>query len=158
MIDPKNGIALIDQINSYTYIIAMRDGNLVSRCAVKSIEVTAMPIKLKYVAGEYFDPTGMVVTATTYDGVTSEIANYDCRPNYLNEGDTYVEITYIEAGMVHVTTVSITVIPFDATLVLVDFEYTDNGDGTYTITGWRGTYNGEPSTEIIIPNNGRIIV
>lgn len=41
---------------------------------------------------------------------------------------------------------------------LIDFNYTDNGDGTYTITSWKGTYNEEPSTEIIIPNLDCIIV
>ena len=47
---------------------------------------------------------------------------------------------------------------FSAEDTLIDFDYTDNGDGTYTITGWRGTYLGAPSTEMIIPNYPGIIV
>lgn len=47
---------------------------------------------------------------------------------------------------------------FDPTTDLVDFEYADNDDGTYTITSWKGTCNGQPSTEMIIPNNSAIIL
>ena len=41
---------------------------------------------------------------------------------------------------------------------LIDFEYTKNSDGTVTITAWKGTLNGEPSTELVIPDNNRIIL
>ena len=37
-------------------------------------------------------------------------------------------------------------------------EITFNNDGTATITGWKGTYNGEPSTEMIVPADSRIII
>ena len=47
---------------------------------------------------------------------------------------------------------------FDPTTDLVDFEYADNDDGTYTITSWKGTCNGQPSTEMIIPNHSAIIL
>ena len=42
--------------------------------------------------------------------------------------------------------------------VLVDFEYVVNEDGTHTLTGWKGTLNGESSTELVIPNLKEIIV
>lgn len=41
---------------------------------------------------------------------------------------------------------------------LVDFNYTANDNGTYTITGWKGTTNGVPSTELILPDSNRIIL
>ena len=41
---------------------------------------------------------------------------------------------------------------------LTDYEYTANDDGTYTITSWNGTNNGEPSTEIIIPNDSNVCI
>ena len=41
---------------------------------------------------------------------------------------------------------------------LLDFYTTSNGDGTYTITDWKGTYNGELSTRCIIPSDERIIL
>lgn len=42
--------------------------------------------------------------------------------------------------------------------ILVDFEYTNNNDKTYTITAWKGTLNGVPSTELVIPDDSRIIL
>lgn len=155
---PKNAIFFIDQINGYKYVACMRDGNFITYCAIKNIEVTSMPSKTEYIAGDYFDPTGMVVSAVAYDGTTKEIVDYTLPESYLTNGTTYVEISYIEAGLIYTANVPITVNEFDPAVVLVDFEYTANNNGTYTITGWKGTYNGESSTEMIIPNNGLIIV
>lgn len=155
---PKDGIAFKDQINDYTYIVCMRDGNIASYIAIKSIEVTTMPTKIEYTVGEYFDPTDMIITVTTYDGITKEITDYTYSSDYLTEDTTFIEVSYIEGGIKHIASVPVTVNAFDAATILVDFEYTDNGDGTYTITGWKGTYNGEASTEMIVPNYGCIIV
>ena len=155
---PKDCIILIDQVNGYHYIACMRDGNFVTYCATKSIEVTTMPAKTEYIAGEYFDPTGMTVIATAYDGTTKEITDFIYPSSYILDGDTSIEIKYIDAGITYIATIPITVTPFDPAIVLVDFAYIDAYDGTYTITGWKGTYNGEASTEIIIPNNGLIKV
>jgi hypothetical protein len=41
---------------------------------------------------------------------------------------------------------------------LEDFEISSNGNGTYTITDWKGTLNGEPSTELIIPDDSRLVL
>ena len=155
---PKEAIFFIDQINGYKYIACMRDGNFITYCAIKNIELTSMPSKTEYIAGDYFDPTGMVVSAVAYDGTTKEIVDYTLPESYLTNGTTYVEISYIEAGLIYTANVPITVNEFDPAVVLVDFEYTTNDDGTYALTGWEGTYNGEASTEMIIPNNGLIIV
>lgn len=154
----KDYITLIDQVNGYHYIACMQNGNFVTYCATKSIEVTTMPTKTEYTAGEYFDPAGMAVVATTYDGTTKEITDFICPSSYILDNDTFIEIKYIEAGITHIATVPITVNPFNPAIILIDFDYTDNGDGTYTVTSWKGTYNGEASTEIIIPDNGLIRV
>ena len=42
--------------------------------------------------------------------------------------------------------------------VLIDFVYTDNGNNTYTITDWKGTFEGVASTRCIIPNDFRVIL
>jgi hypothetical protein len=42
--------------------------------------------------------------------------------------------------------------------ILQDFEYTANSDGTYTITAWKGTTNGVPSTKMLVPNLDIIIL
>lgn len=39
---------------------------------------------------------------------------------------------------------------------LVDFEYVDNYNYTATIIDWKGTLNGVPSTELIIPANPKV--
>ena len=56
------------------------------------------------------------------------------------------------------TTITVNAIEFDAATILIDFEYTDNGDGTYTITAWKGTKNGVASTEMVVPNISNIIL
>jgi hypothetical protein len=42
--------------------------------------------------------------------------------------------------------------------LLIDFEYTLNDDGTATLTAWKGTLNGVASTELVIPDDDRIIL
>ncbi len=156
---PKDYFALTDIDNGYTYIVQMKNGNLVSRCGVSSIKVTTMPNKIEYYAGEYFDdPTGMVVTATCEDGSVIEITNYTCSDNQFIIGENIVTISYNEAGNTYTTTITVNAIEFDAATILIDFEYTDNGDGTYTITAWKGTKNGVASTEMVVPNSSNIIL
>lgn len=41
---------------------------------------------------------------------------------------------------------------FDFSGALIDFEYINNGDVTYTITDWKRTYQGEPSNRCVIPD------
>lgn len=137
----------------------MKNGNLVTRRTVSSIEVTTMPNKIEYYAGEYFDDsTGMVVTATCEDGSVIEITNYTCSNNQFIIGKNTVTISYNEAGNTYTTTITVNAVEFDAATILIDFEYTDNGDGTYTITAWKGTKNGVASTEMVVPNSSNIIL
>lgn len=44
--------------------------------AIERIEITTAPNKVSYIAGEAFDPTGMVVTATYANGKTRDITRY----------------------------------------------------------------------------------
>ena len=44
--------------------------------AIEKIEITTAPNKVSYIAGEAFDPTGMVVTATYANGKTRDITRY----------------------------------------------------------------------------------
>ena len=64
---------------------------------VESIEITTPPTKTEYMAGEDFDPTGMVVTAHYTDGTTADLS----RDKYvifdgdqLTQGQTDVTIQY----------------------------------------------------------------
>ena len=146
----KDSIALIDQVNGYTYILCMREGNLVTYCAAESVEVTTMPDKTEYVDGDQFDTTGMVMSVVAQDGSNREVSGYKWSPEVLTTDTTVVTVSYTEGNDTYTIEVPVTV--KSKADVLVDFTYTDNGDGTYTITDWKGTYNGEPSTEIIIPD------
>ena len=101
--------------------------------------------KTAYVTGEAFDPTGMVVMAELEDGTTKEITNYTYEENFANNQviikysgfEVIIEITVYES----------------MELMLQDFTYTVNEDGTYELNTWKGTYNGETSTRCIIPNH-----
>ena len=66
------------------------------------IEVTTPPTKTSYLAGDTFNPAGMVVTASYgMDGVivtTAEVTGYQVTPNPLTDGVTKVTITYSELG------------------------------------------------------------
>jgi hypothetical protein len=159
VLSPKKYFVMVDDITSYEYVICMEDGVLTSSCRAISIEVTTMPIKTEYMNGDWFDPTGMIVTAICQDGTTKTVKKYTCTHNIFDGKD--IEIAYEECGIIYSTTVDInnfTIVPFDPALRLVDFDYTENNDGTYTITGWKQTLNGEPSTEMIVPDNNLIIL
>lgn len=61
------------------------------------IEITKAPNKTKYVVGENFDKTGMVVTGTYQDETTQEILDYTIENgNNLTKGQTDVTIKYGE--------------------------------------------------------------
>ena len=79
-----------------------------------SIEVTTQPNKVSYVAGDHFDSTGMIVTASYGTGqavlATAEISGYSVSPEVLTDGVTSVTITYSESGETCTTTVPITVV------------------------------------------------
>lgn len=147
------GLKIKDRSNGYNYILAMDNGSLVSYCAAASIEITKNPTKMSYTAGEYIDTTGMEVTVTFEDGNTAVVTDYVC-DNYVTVERPIFTIKY--EGVSVDLTVSVT--EFDPAIVLIDFNYTDNGNGTYTITGWKGTYNGVTSSEMIVPNNAFVIV
>ena len=66
-----------------------------TEATVVSISVTTQPTKTSYVAGETFDPAGMVVTAKYSDNTTKTVTDYALdKTGALKEGDTSVVITY----------------------------------------------------------------
>lgn len=151
--DPKKYLVVTDEVDGYNYFITTRNGNIVSYIQTKSIAVTTMPNKTIYVDHEEFNPEGMIVTATGVDGSTREIPNYTYGV-VTTENASKFTISYTEAGITYTTTISLTLHDFS----LIDFKYTANEDGTYTLTAWNGTYNGEASTRIIVPDSELIIV
>ena len=77
------------------------------------IEVTTKPTKTSYLAGDSFNSTGMVVTASYGTGqavlATAEVSGYSVSPNILTDGTTSVTITYSEGGETCTTTLAVTV-------------------------------------------------
>lgn len=64
---------------------------------VKSIEITTPPTKTEYMAGDKFDPKGMVVTAHYTDGTTADLTENDYtifHGDKLTQGQTDVTIQY----------------------------------------------------------------
>ena len=146
-------VDLVDMTQNITYRIAMRDGNLTIGLPIESIFVATPPTKIDYFDGDSFDTAGMVVMATTTNGASTEITNYTIQNSILFNGQTSIEIQYVdEYNITYTTSTPVSVVS------LVDFEYTTNEDGTYTITGWKQTLNGELSTEMIIPDSPLIIL
>ena len=144
-----------DQYTGYEYIVSIENGSLVSKCKCQSIQVITQPTKMSYTMGETFDSTGMTVQVTCQDGSTYQTDLFTCDESVRGNS---VNIYYNDGGTVFSTTIDVTTTPFDPVAQLIDFNYTVNNDGTYSITGWKGTYNGEQSTEMIFPNNSLIIV
>lgn len=159
IISANDYFILKDQFNGHEYVISMQNGSLVSRHTAASIELVQMPTTVEYYEHGYFDPTGMEIYAVLPDGnkvdVTDKIT-FDS--NSLTIDITSICVSYREGNNVYSINIPVTVKEFDAAVVLQDFEYTDNEDGTYTLTGWKDTYNGESSTELIVPNYSCIIV
>lgn len=91
-------------MSNYTPLTIQASHDLVS------IAVTNPPNKVVYEAGESFDPTGMIITATYDDGETANVSNYTYSPaGALGVEDTTITINYIELGISASTTVSVQV-------------------------------------------------
>lgn len=152
----SNYIVLIDQINGYEYLVQMMGGNLVSFCKTASIEVITPPTKAGYFEGEDIDLTGMMLMAICPDGSNRQIENYDYSPKVMAADTTQIDIVYEEGGVTYTTSTQVTL--KTVAEMLVDFEYTENADGTYTLTEWKEVVDGVARTELIVPDNDKIIV
>lgn len=85
--------------------------SIVNGKEVSSIAVTTAPTKTSYTAGETFDPTGMVVTATYADSTSGAVTNYTYTPSTaLATTDEVVTISFTSGGATKTTTQAITVI------------------------------------------------
>ena len=92
---------------------------------LSSIAVTTAPTKVTYTAGEYFNTSGMVVTATYSDSSTKAVTSYTFAPTEaLTTGDTSITISYTEGGVTKTATQAITV-----NAVLSEFTITFDGNG-----------------------------
>ena len=114
-------------------------------------------MKMTYMDGEAFDPTGMVVKAILADGTVKEIEQYTYNHCVSKEQNNFT-ITYEEAEEKYIAILTLTIEDFDPEEVLSDFEYTCIDQNNYLLTEWKGTYKGEQSDKIIIPDNNKIVL
>ncbi len=78
---------------------------------LQSIAITAPPAKTSYLAGEVFDPAGMVVTAAYSNGATLAATGYAVEPSGpLADGVEAVTVRYTEGGRSAAATQPITVV------------------------------------------------
>ena len=157
----KDGITLRDQITGYNYILQIRNGILTTVSVPNEIKIKTNPTKLEYYAGDRFDISGIeleLIDANGESSIVNDIENISVVPEYVEEETNSVTIKYNFYGFELYVDVPVIVSAFDPAVVLADFEYTSNSDGTYTITGWKQTLNGVSSTELIIPDNNKIIL
>lgn len=157
----KDFFIMNDQFNDDKYVVQICNGIMVNYLIGNAISVFKPPTNTEYFEGSAFNPAGMLLQISKTDGTTeivNDIENITYEPKYLYEGDSLVTIHYNSFGVILSTTIDVNVKPFVASEALVDFDYIDNGDGTYTLTGWRGTLNGVSSTSLIIPDNKSLII
>ena len=107
----------------------------VRRDALVSIAATA-PNKTSYIAGELFDPTGMIVTATYASGRTAQVSSYSYSTEPLTAGQTSVVISFADGDDSATCNVPIAV-------------FTQTSEATLTILSENiaTQYNGSPINE-----------
>lgn len=144
---------------SYKYYLKIRDGVLITE--VLPIGFT-LNKEISLYDGDIISTKDLDISLVYPNGNKEKITNWDkinisniSKP--LTKQNNKLFLSYVIDGEeLFDTTLDLTVKDFDPAAILVDFDYTDNGDGTYIITDWKQTLNGESSTELIIPNNTHI--
>lgn len=141
---------------------------------LSSISVSTAPTKTTYTAGEYFDPTGLVITRTysdstsdtyTYSGHTSDFTFSPNTSTALTTSNTSVTITYggkscnqaitVNAAKT-LSSISVSTAPtkttytagenFDPTGLVITRNYSDSTSDTYTYSGHTSEFTFSPST------------
>lgn len=101
-------IKIVNNSGEYAYITSLAinykcNPSGESEATLESIAVKTAPSTTSYTEGDYFDPTGLVITATYDDSSTEDVAysgneaNFSFSPSLstaLTTGDTSVTITY----------------------------------------------------------------
>lgn len=83
---------------------------------LKGISVKTPPAKLEYMAGDTFDPTGLVLTADVGGVPINVTTGYTITPETLTADTTHVTISYTADGRTVSTTQAVTVIECDPVL------------------------------------------
>ncbi len=157
-----DGFTMRDQTTNYRYLMQLRDGVLTSILLPSSISVDSSSLT-NLMEGDVIEGNGLTINATYPDGTTSALSDSDkenitCTPKELTTDVKQITVKYKVGDYELTQIIDVTVSAFDPAVKLQDFNYTSNANGTYTLTGWKETHNGVASTEMIIPNNKKIIL
>lgn len=117
-----------------------------------SIAVSTPPTKVIYKAGEYFDPSGMVVTATFDNGTTKIVSGYTYSPTgTLQQDDSVITISYTKKGITKTTTQNITVVYLTSIAITNPPTYTSYyDDEIFNTAGMEVTAYYSDSTSAVI--------
>ena len=117
-----------------------------------SIAVSVPPTKVIYKAGEYFDPSGMVVTATFDNGTTKTVSGYTYSPTgTLQQDDSVITISYTKKGITKTTTQNITVVYLTSIAITNPPTYTSYyDDEIFNTAGMEVTAYYSDSTSAVI--------
>ena len=117
-----------------------------------SIAVSTPPTKVIYKAGEYFDPSGMVVTATFDNGTTKNVSGYTYSPTRtLQQDDSAITISYTKKGVTKTTTQNITVVYLTSIAITNPPTYTSYyDDEIFNTAGMEVTAYYSDSTSAVI--------
>ena len=117
-----------------------------------SIAISTPPTKVIYKAGEYFDPSGMVVTATFDNGTTKNVSGYTYSPTgTLQQGDSVITISYTKKGITKTTTQNITVVYLTSIAITNPPTYTSYyDDEIFNTAGMEVTAYYSDSTSAVI--------
>lgn len=181
-ISGSNGVY---DLSGYNYFKIINNSGSVATCSsitvelaeeaktLSSISVSTAPTKTTYTAGEYFDPTGLVITRTysdstsdtyTYANHTSEFTFSPTTSTALTTSNTSVTITYggkscnqaitVNAAKT-LSSISVSTAPtktsyyagqtFDPTGLVITRTYSDSTSDTYTYSGHTSEFSFTPS-------------
>ena len=117
-----------------------------------SIAVSVPPTKVIYKAGEYFDPSGMVVTATFDNDTTKNVSGYTYSPTRtLQQDDSVITISYTKKGITKTTTQNITVVYLTSIAITNPPTYTSYyDDEIFNTAGMEVTAYYSDSTSAVI--------
>lgn len=73
-----------------------------------ALNISKQPDKKNYKSGDFFNPTGMIVTARYENGFTLDVINYIVSPQILTDGVKEVTVLYTEGGITKKAMVPIT--------------------------------------------------
>lgn len=76
---------------------------------LEKLELASIPNKYRYVEGETFDPTGMVVKAIFEDKSEIVVTDYTLSKTKLEYGDRRIDISYVYAGQTYTVEVRVSV-------------------------------------------------